>query len=97
MPTRRPTDPKPCAAPGDGRLAQVRSTRVQLALELDPAIYEPGAIARSAQAFGGLARIVVHSRKTRQVVYFAGVEADVRARLLDEFTNYALGCMVVEP
>ena len=97
----RPGDPRACAAP-DGepaadRLARVQSTPVQLTLELDASIYQPAALERSARAFAGLARIVIRTGGGSQLIYFSGVEADVRARLVDEFANYALGCMVVEP
>ncbi len=87
---------RPCSPPGE-RLADIRSTPVQLTLDLDASIYQAEAVARSAAAFDGLARIVVQAGAKRQVVYFAEAEADVRARLVDEFANYALGSMVVEP
>jgi len=88
---------QPGAEARQGRLAWIRSSPVQLTLELDAAIYRSEAVERAADAFSPLARIVVRPGEQRQLIFFSEVGTDIRSRLLDEFANYALGCLVVEP
>ena len=73
-----------------------RSSRPrQAVLTLDASVYSAAALERAREAFAGLATIELRRSGERHVVRFSQVEAGAAERLVDEFANYALSCVVV--
>jgi hypothetical protein len=73
-----------------------RSSRPrQAVLSLDASVYSTAALERACEAFDGLATIELHRVGKKHVVRFSKVEAGAAERLVDEFANYALSCVVV--
>ncbi|MBN1772449.1 MAG: HxsD-like protein [Deltaproteobacteria bacterium] len=66
-------------------------------LHLDTAVYSESALDRTRQAFAHLAEIETRREGRRWTVRFSAIDPAVRDRLLDEFSNYALSCLMVEP
>jgi hypothetical protein len=78
---------RPRAARSSGARAAV--------LQLDAGIYSQEALERACEAFARLATIELHRVGKKLVVRFSKVEPGAAERLVDEFANYALSCLVV--
>jgi hypothetical protein len=66
-------------------------------LDLDAHIYPRAAVDRARAAFAHLARIEVCRVGERLRIEFHEAEPELAGVLPDEFANYALGCMTVNP
>ncbi|MBI5489704.1 MAG: hypothetical protein HY905_20390 [Deltaproteobacteria bacterium] len=66
-------------------------------LRLDAEVYSDAAIERARRAFEGLAAIEVRRSGRCHLVRFSKVSPDAAERLPDEFGNYALSCLLVNP
>jgi hypothetical protein len=78
---------RPRAARSSGAKAAV--------LQLDAAVYSEETLERACEAFAGLATIELHRVGQKHVVRFSKVEPVAAERLVDEFANYVLSCLVV--
>ncbi|HRY94080.1 MAG TPA: HxsD-like protein [Myxococcota bacterium] len=68
-----------------------------LVLELDGHLYPRAAVDRARAAFAHLARIEVCRVGELLRIEFHEAEPELAGVLPDEFANYALGCMTVNP
>lgn len=66
-------------------------------LRLDAGVYSETAVDRTRRAFAHLAGIDVRRTGRCWTVRFSAIDPAARDRLLDEFSNYALSCLMVEP
>jgi hypothetical protein len=66
-------------------------------LTLDASVYSRAAVDRARAAFEHLARIEVQRAEGRYLIRFLEPDPELAGVLVDEFANYALGCLAVSP
>lgn len=73
-----------------------RASRPRAAiLRLDADVYSSAVVDRARQAFAHLASIEVRREGRRQTIRFSRMDPEAADRLVDEFANYALSCLLV--
>lgn len=75
-----------------------RTNRLKrVVLRLDAGIYSGAVLDRARKAFSHLATVKIRRIGREQVIELSAIAPLARARLADEFANYSLSCLMVEP